>query len=979
MYTYIHTYIHTIVSVAICGPSFAGSHIVMANASALWLGVCADGAQYRFSEEEDGRRACRTHMLPIFFSLRHRLKELFGPDADKRALCALTSTDKRSRTFRQTGSSGLPFEWLWPDRVVDPVAGGIHIVGLVRVSTRECAHENGPLTCWSEEGMIQREHYGNPRDGYELMAEEVLQLVHGPQHLSLRLGKPHQEDGVSKINLNQPFFMGVWGGSASEFEVRRVSQTSVTPAPVSVSRVLDAWAIKGDGSELPCLLVPFPIAALLMRNRWRHLFACTRWHNNMSPQNQSLRIKCRPGVLAGWPPESSRAWGCEAEEEIDPVDFDPDHCAEIAQALCEFAPDLLEAAEQRDDPNQRLRLEAYVETLRCWSRSMWQAQGVLRKDDDSEPFVTSSLQLWQCISMSRGLKGGPAALKRALVDAVRIAVPSNMCSAFLEAIESPQSTVAPSPSTMQSANLPVEVALCMYERERWDVDVPAYRWAWSDSSPMAGYDWLWSQFKEISKNWIVPVWRAACRVQLDAKDVIDGLDDDEDKIDALEEFARTHRDQFDILKKHIRLVIEPPIALAAGHRALVHKVAAQVFKWHLQVPNSVPFESVALRYMAHCSDMGTELGTSRFVLTEPGYDGLLPSWVDRTLLETDLPSSSQAPVAKAVSPMAGDERPGGAGALDVTLSDSEEEPDLPPPAHPAERPKQKQTSPQRFLPRCLDIPGLQHICNNLNEDTHKSMSWWPVFFRHLKLLEALLAVPDHNSAYINFCLRGTPWAHNERKVKSFSGSLKEGRWREVLFFLVELNKLLPCLCATWDEAKYTAGRLEDNAARDVQAQAHERKESASGRVKFEPSVVTEALSCGLFYRYCYMAMLVEEVPPALASFGEQCPCHATLLSLDVSEHTKKAMLALHYGEGHTVCPVAGRMMPFLVCGKLEAALEEAWVNNEDKLLTLTSLRGTKPMTENEWAILMGDFRLAKVAPPHRPRAKIMGFDSSPDP
>ena len=128
-----------------------------------------------------------------------------------------------------------------------------------------------------------------------------------------------------------------------------------------------------------------------------------------------------------------------------------------------------------------------------------------------------------------------------------------------------------------------------------------------------------------------------------------------------------------------------------------------------------------------------------------------------------------------------------------------------------------------------------------------------------------------------------------------------------------------------------------------------------------------------------MAMLVEEVPPALASFGEQCPCHATLLSLDVSEHTKKAMLALHYGEGHTVCPVAGCMMPFLVCGKLEAALEEAWVNNEDKLLTLPSLRGTKPMTENEWAILMGDFRLAKVAPPHRPRAKIMGFDSSPDP
>ena len=139
--------------------------------------------------------------------------------------------------------------------------------------------------------------------------------------------------------------------------------------------------------------------------------------------------------------------------------------------------------------------------------------------------------------MSRGLKAGPASLKRTWLDSLRIAVPKNFCDAFVDAIESPQSSVAPSPSTIARANLLVDIALCLYERERWDDNTPSYRYGWSDSSPVAGYDWLWAQLKEISKQWVVPLWRAACRVQLDAEGIMDGLDKEEDKVDALERLA----------------------------------------------------------------------------------------------------------------------------------------------------------------------------------------------------------------------------------------------------------------------------------------------------------------------------------------------------------------------------------------------------------------------------------------------------------
>ena len=289
-----------------------------------------------------------------------------------------------------------------------------------------------------------------------------------------------------------------------------------------------------------------------------------------------------PGILQNWPPESSRAWGLAKDDadDDDGADFDPHACKQIADSFISWAPCILEHAERQGEAMlTRHMLEANVLTLRSWSRALWVAHGIVssEKTEGDSNFLHSSLQLWQCISMSRGLKGGPAALKQILLDSMRIAVPKNFCDAFVESIESPLSSVVPSPSTIARANLPVDIALCLYERDRWDDNKPTYRYAWSDSSPMAGYDWLWSQFKEISKEWVVPLWRAACKVQLDAEGIIDGIDAEEDQVDALEEFAETHREQFDVLKRHVRLVVDPPVSLASGHRALVHKVSGQVF------------------------------------------------------------------------------------------------------------------------------------------------------------------------------------------------------------------------------------------------------------------------------------------------------------------------------------------------------------------------------------------------------------------
>ncbi len=61
-----------------------------------------------------------------------------------------------------------------------------------------------------------------------------------------------------------------------------------------------------------------------------------------------------------------------------------------------------------------------------------------------------------------------------------------------------------------------------------------------------------------------------------------------------------------------------------------------------------------------------------------------------------------------------------------------------------------------FMPACLTIPGLQHICGNMCSEVHTSMSGWPRFWDQLKTLEAMLVISERRARYVFTCLRGRP-------------------------------------------------------------------------------------------------------------------------------------------------------------------------------------------------------------------------------
>ena len=60
----------------------------------------------------------------------------------------------------------------------------------------------------------------------------------------------------------------------------------------------------------------------------------------------------------------------------------------------------------------------------------------------------------------------------------------------------------------------MDAALCYVARMQSRKDIPVSRFSWSDSSPLGGFDWLWSKHIEIHKSKLVETFDAAVHLTL---------------------------------------------------------------------------------------------------------------------------------------------------------------------------------------------------------------------------------------------------------------------------------------------------------------------------------------------------------------------------------------------------------------------------------------------------------------------------------
>ena len=102
-----------------------------------------------------------------------------------------------------------------------------------------------------------------------------------------------------------------------------------------------------------------------------------------------------------------------------------------------------------------------------------------------------------------------------------------------------------------------------------------------------------------------------------------------------------------------------------------------------------------------------------------------------------------------------------------------------------------------------------------------------------------------------------------------------------------------------------------------------------------------------------MCQAIEEVPPQLASFGEQCPCHFPAM-IHMNNYSRRKFIEHLFGDNVTTCPCAGMVAPELVSGQLHEYGRCVWQDLQASLRLLKPLPGATSMSASDWDILCGD-------------------------
>ena len=734
------------------------------------------------------------------------------------------------------------------------------------------------------------------------------------------------------------------------------------------SALLGSWGVTSNADDIPILLLPYPVAVLLANNRWRNCLILSRWHHTLHldlkrPRRKGQAPQVLPGPLPDWPPPNSSVWvdvGSNQIQDSQPlgrlsernahgagaggISFAPEACDELVSELRRWSEPILTAQTNEElVTGERIALEHAINMIASWAHAMREMAGEVRLPNVRSRFRHTSLRLLDCIQLSSYIRGGANNLVEIIRRSIAAAMPPILAQYFLSSLErrSASARLMPSPSSIRHSEFSLDLALMLYHKS--NLPKKCIRYFWSDSSPMAGFDWLWSQYHEIDSDSLVSTFEAVRALVRGVKVWCDeerGSDEDTwERGDVpMDHVRRRTNPEWEpylrSLKSNIREHINPPAALGTGCRGVADKAKAVTFAWALQTPCECRIIDHADTYLSQTSDMGVELSLPDFEITGH-HESLLPEWVNRMPLELDIePAEPPAPAYDPENDVDGPE----------IASGSED-------AHPATIP-----STTFLMPRALTIAGLQHIIDNLNSDVHHSLSHWKQFHGQLKQFEALLRNDDRRNRFTWTCLHGRAPQQAIDKFKNFKASLYEGRWHEVVRFLSRLLPLLPHLSHYWDHQRYIAG---SDAAGEPQAQARARQRQAReiGGTSFEPHEITDALRSSLFSQYAHMAHMIEQSTSKLARWAEGCVCHMPLLP-DLTEYQSRVLMQKHYND--TTCPMAGKLAPELVAGKLIAVAAHVWGETEADITALPILSGSAPLSQPERQIIFADFNHAKL-------------------
>ena len=381
-----------------------------------------------------------------------------------------------------------------------------------------------------------------------------------------------------------------------------------------------------------------------------------------------------------------------------------------------------------------------------------------------------------------------------------------------------------------------------------------------------------------------------------------------------------------------------PGALGARAGSMPHKLSTLLHTLRLECGEAV--DGMLATLLCLTTDMGAELGLAEAVSTGGLWSIIQPA-LQQPALEVD-------------DGVGGDGGDGGGGHGLVVRGPAD--------AHDA-----------HVLPRCIPIPGIQHILDNLTADIHGVMVGWPRFVEELSAVCDILCKPECLEHFLQSCVREGGHQKYEPLFARAFHPVVEWRWGSLMNTLTWLLPLEGALRRIWDPARYNSAARPRRAAEEPKT-----------------AIVTQAVQSRRFWSYAQLCCHLQCSIERISWWSRGCPCHAeppwpalengrlpTPAELSHRRYRRSQVFCKLLGPTAATswwqrCPMEGKRAPELACGALAGKVDETFTEGGRRVIEACAGLG-----DAERDTVLSDWSRASAAIAHIVQAKTAFWQSLP--
>ena len=242
-----------------------------------------------------------------------------------------------------------------------------------------------------------------------------------------------------------------------------------------------------------------------------------------------------------------------------------------------------------------------------------------------------------------------------------------------------------------------------------------------------------------------------------------------------------------------------------------------------------------------------------------------------------------------------------------------------------------QSDPVWDLGGCLLVPGLKHICSNIQGDVLSRLAHYSQFQEDVKALNTLL----HQKYYRDRVKQLFDGKATQKLFDHYDGGvLVLWRWGSLVKVCEALHRREGALRESWNLQKFLTISLHGHEQDDAETAPAQSGAGNDDQVTFKKA--DGAIRSSYFWSYLKFLLIVEGVVEDLSSWTEGCPCHG------------------HAREAHD-CALKGRRAPEAACGAFKRFLDTTMATASSMFIAAASGLGHN---SKEWHELSADWNTA---------------------